>query len=77
MMSLQLYQNASQGPRKSKLMEWDLDAEIRELSGRCDRNDRDGSSRYLDHRQGPHRTTSDDLNGKFCARTDAGTQHHA
>jgi hypothetical protein len=38
MMSLQLYQNASQGPRKLELMEWDLEAEVRDLSG-CHRSD--------------------------------------
>lgn len=32
-MSLQLYQNASQSPRKLELMEWDFEAEVRDLSG--------------------------------------------
>jgi hypothetical protein len=33
MMSLQLYQNASDGPRKLELMEWNLEAEVCELRG--------------------------------------------
>jgi hypothetical protein len=32
-MSLQLYQNASQSPRKLEMMVWDFKAEVRDLSG--------------------------------------------
>jgi hypothetical protein len=70
MMSLQLYQNASQGPRKSELMQWDLEAEIHEVSD----GDRSGDSQSragdFDKRQGSHRATSNRWRGKFRAISD-------
>ena len=50
-MSLQLYQNASQGPRKLELMNGDFDAEARNLR-RCYRGDHSQSrTRNFDDRQ--------------------------
>ena len=48
-MSLQLYQNASQGPRKPELMEWDLKAEVRELGGGCRRHQSESRTGYFDN----------------------------
>jgi hypothetical protein len=67
MMSLQLYQNASQSPRKLELMEGDLEAEVRKLCSRQDGDSRCERARNLDKHQGPHRTTSVPVIGKFHA----------
>jgi hypothetical protein len=67
MMSLQLYQNASQGPRKPELVKGDLDAEIDEV--RCGRRSQNGENSTGDFhkRNRPHQATSARPCGKFHA----------
>jgi hypothetical protein len=58
MMSLQLYQNASQGPRKLELLVWNVQAEVRDLNGSGSTQHDDRRTGDLHESQGPHQATS-------------------